>query len=95
MCADEQLIGILDIVQDHRQLSHLEVQQKSKNRSLKDELEHQSWTHGLWRMESVNEMASFIKLLDLVQNVQLIATQDTIRWKWTVHGDYTSMSMYC
>ena len=37
-----------------------------KNRTVKEELEHQSWTRGLWRMESVTELASFIRLWALV-----------------------------
>ena len=65
-----------------------------KNRSVKEELEHQSWTRGLWRMESVNEMANFITLWDLVQSVQLTEEPDTIRWKWTSHGDYSAKTAY-
>ena len=43
-------------------------------------------------MESVGEMANFISLWDLVQNVQLTNEQDAIRWKWTAHGEYTTKS---
>jgi hypothetical protein len=50
---------------------------------VKEELENQSWTRGLWRMQSVNEMASFVRLWDLVQTVVLSAEPDFIRWKWT------------
>jgi len=59
-----------------------------KNRSVREELQHQSWTRGLWRMESVEEMASFIRLWDLVQSVQLTNEPDAIKWKWTAHGDW-------
>jgi len=59
-----------------------------KNRSVREELQHQSWTRGLWRMESVEEMASFIRLWDLVQSVQLTNEPDAIKWKWTAHGEY-------
>jgi hypothetical protein len=65
-----------------------------KNLSVKEELENQSWTRGLWRMQSVNEMASFVRLWDLAQTVELSAEPDFIRWKWTAHGDYTAKSAY-
>ena len=41
-------------------------------------------------MESVEEMASFIRLWDLVQTVQLTNEPDAIKWKWTRHGEYTA-----
>ena len=59
-----------------------------KNRSVKEELEHQSWTRGLWRMESVEGMANFIRLWDLVQNVQLTNETDVI------HGEYSAKTAY-
>jgi len=65
-----------------------------KNRSVKEELQNQSWTRGLWRMETVDEMAQFVELWDHVHNVQLLNSEDQIKWNWTTHGDYTSKSAY-
>jgi len=63
-----------------------------KNHTVKEELEHQSWTRGLWRMESISEMVSFTRLWDLVQNVHLTDVQDSITWK--SNGEYTAKSAY-
>ena len=35
-----------------------------KNRTVKEELVNQNWTRGLWRMQSVQEMACFVNLWD-------------------------------
>ena len=45
-------------------------------------------------MSTVEEMAEFIILWDLVQNIQLTEHNDEIRWKWTINGSYTSKSAY-
>jgi len=49
-----------------------------KNKTVREELVNQSWTRGLWRMQTIEEMASFVKLWDLVQQVQLINEPDKI-----------------
>jgi len=38
-----------------------------KNRKVREELQDQSWTRGLWRMNTVQEMVEFVTLWDLVQ----------------------------
>lgn len=45
-------------------------------------------------MQSVDQMASFVELRDLVQAVQLSDGQDTISWRWTSDGAYTAKSAY-
>ena len=45
-------------------------------------------------MQSVDQMASFVELWDLVQAVQLSDGQDTISWRWTSDGAYTAKSAY-
>jgi hypothetical protein len=65
-----------------------------KNKSVKEELQNQNWTRGLWRMQTVEEMASFVELWDLVQGVQLTEDQDQITWRWTYDGNYTAKSTY-
>jgi len=65
-----------------------------KNRTVKEELVNHNWTRGLWRMQSVQEMACFVNLWDAVQAIQLTDQPDSIRWKWTAHGDYSAKSAY-
>ena len=65
-----------------------------KNRTLKEELHNQSWTRGLWRMQTVDEMASFVELWDAVQEVQLAEEQNKITWRWTTDGVYSVKSAY-
>ena len=65
-----------------------------KNRTVKEELVNQNWTRGLWRMQSVQEMACFVNLWDAVQAIQLTDQPDSIHWKWTAHGDYSAKSAY-
>ena len=57
-----------------------------KNRMVKEELVNQSWTRGLWRMSTVEEMASFVKLWDYVQQIQLSNEPDELIWRWTLDG---------
>jgi len=65
-----------------------------KNKTVKEEVHNQNWVRGLWRMQTVAQMADFIKLWDSVQEVQLAEEPDKITWKWTAHGEYTSKSAY-
>ncbi|WVZ62397.1 hypothetical protein U9M48_012153 [Paspalum notatum var. saurae] len=65
-----------------------------KKNKVSEELINLNWTRGLWRMNSVQQMADFIKLWDLVQAVYLSDAEDTIRWKWTADGVYSSKSAY-
>jgi len=45
-------------------------------------------------MSSVYEMADFVVLWDLVQEVQLTMEEDQISWRWTADGVYTAKSAY-
>ena len=45
-------------------------------------------------MQTIEEMASFVKLWDLVQQVQLNNELDSIYWRWTVDGTYIARSIY-
>jgi hypothetical protein len=49
-----------------------------KNQKVKDDLLHMNWTRGLWRIESVQQMAEFVELWDLLFIVQLVNQDDTI-----------------
>jgi len=65
-----------------------------KNKTVSEELVNLNWTRGLWKMRTVEEMASFIRVWDLVQIVQLTAEPDQITWRWTTNGLYTAKSVY-
>ena len=65
-----------------------------KNRKVNEELQDQSWTRGLWCMSSVEEMAEFVILWDLVQQVSLNDQEDQLSWRWTANGSYSSKSAY-
>ena len=65
-----------------------------KNLTVMDQLVNQSWTRGLWRTQTVEEMAEFVRLWDLVQGVQLSEAEDEIIWKFNSDGQYTAKSAY-
>lgn len=45
-------------------------------------------------MNSIEEMVEFATLWDMVQNFQLNAEEDSIRWRWTPNGAYKAKSAY-
>jgi len=45
-------------------------------------------------MQTVEEMASFVELWDLVHGLQLTDEQDQIKWRWAADGIYTAKSAY-
>ena len=61
---------------------------------MKDESQDQSWTRGLWRVSTVKEMAEFVTLWDLVQQVVLTDRNDEIGWSWSADGAYSSKLAY-
>ncbi|CAN6171901.1 unnamed protein product [Urochloa humidicola] len=66
-----------------------------KNRTVREELENDNWTRGLWRMTTSDELAEFVLLwFQLLEDGQLNDTEDQIKWKWTVDGNYTAKSTY-
>jgi hypothetical protein len=65
-----------------------------KNKTVEEEIHNQNWTRGLWRMETVEEMADFVDLWDKVLEVHLTSEVDKIIWKWTADGMYSSKSAY-
>ena len=56
--------------------------------------ENQTWTRGLWRMSTAEEMAEFVLLWERVQEVTFSDQADTITWKWSANGLYSSKSAY-
>ena len=65
-----------------------------KGLKLRDEVQNQTWTRGLWRMSTATEMAEFVYLWEAVQEVQFSDSPDLITWKWTANGLYSSKSAY-
>lgn len=65
-----------------------------KYNTVKEDITDHHWTRGLWRMTSAIEMAEFVLLWDVVQQLTLDDNPDTIRWKWTNNGIYTAKSAY-
>jgi mannosylglycoprotein endo-beta-mannosidase len=65
-----------------------------KRNTVAEDLCNQNWTRGLWHMSSADEMAELVLLWDKLQNVQLSVLPDSIRWRWTTAGVYTSKSAY-
>lgn len=51
-----------------------------KNRTVREELQEENWTRGLWRMQDAGTIAEFVHLWHLVQQVQLREQEDTIAW---------------
>jgi hypothetical protein len=45
-------------------------------------------------MTTATEMAEFVSLWALVNEVELTETEDAVRWKWTANGHYSSKSAY-
>ena len=57
-----------------------------KNTRVKEEFLNQNWTRGLWRMETVSQMANIVELWDAVQQRKFNDEQDTIKWRWKADG---------
>ncbi|WVZ95314.1 hypothetical protein U9M48_041096 [Paspalum notatum var. saurae] len=65
-----------------------------KNKKLSEQLPNLNWTRGLWRMENAQQLNEFILLWNELEGVVLTDQADTIRWKWTENGIYSSKSAY-
>jgi len=65
-----------------------------KRLMVRDEVDNQTWTRGLWRMSNATEIAEFIVFWEAVQDIHFSDTPDKIVWKWTANGKYTSASAY-
>ncbi|WVZ55170.1 hypothetical protein U9M48_005869 [Paspalum notatum var. saurae] len=65
-----------------------------KNKKVSEELTDLNWTRGLWRMETTQQLEEFISLWNLLEDIQLSDQEDSIQWKWTANGIYSSKSAY-
>jgi len=61
---------------------------------IREEIENGTWTRDLWRMSTEEEMAQYILLWEVVQDVQFSEVPDEISWKWTTNGLYSSKTAY-
>lgn len=54
-----------------------------------------NWTRGLWRMTTATtEMAEFIHIWELLQNITLTDLPDSIAWRWIADGNYNAKFAY-
>jgi hypothetical protein len=65
-----------------------------KHQTVQADLQNNNWTRGLWKMSTADEMAELISLWSSLETVTLNDQEDTIVWKWTANGQYTSKSAY-
>jgi len=65
-----------------------------KGLTVREEIENQTWTRGLWRMSNATEISEFVGLCEWVQEVVFNEEADQITWKWTANGLYSSKSAY-
>ena len=49
---------------------------------------------GLFRLNSEEELQQFLSLWEVIQNVQLSSTADSISWRLTANGEYSAISAY-
>lgn len=67
---------------------------RRKNLTVKDALTEGRWMKGLQRIESPEDIDQFINLWELIQNIQLTAEHDCIKWNLTGDGFYSAKSAY-
>jgi hypothetical protein len=65
-----------------------------KKNTVAIDLRNHQWTRGLWQMSTADQIAEFIFLWDKLQHIQLSDVSDSISWRWTALGKYSSKSSY-
>jgi hypothetical protein len=65
-----------------------------KKLTVAEDLQNSNWMRGLWRMSTADEIAEFILLWPMIQEVRLNKLEDQIVWRWTTDRSYTSKSAY-
>ena len=75
---------------------HLFELARRKNKSMQQELYTHSWIRALrGRITTATHVEEFVSLWIRLQNVQLqLEEQDSIVWKWTPDGKYSTRSAY-
>ena len=69
---------------------------RRKNRSVQHELHNHTWIRALrGRITTVTHVEEFVSLWIRIHNIQLQpGVQDSIAWKWTPDGKYSTRSAY-
>lgn len=65
-----------------------------KQQTVAEDLQNDNWMRGLWRMNSAEELAEYVALWSLVQDIRLLQQEDVIVWRWTANGCYSAKSAY-
>jgi len=69
---------------------------KRKNLTVQKALEDNRWISHVIRLGTAQEIREYVTLWEEVSQIRLIEnTEDSIRWRWTVDGEYTAKSAYC
>jgi hypothetical protein len=68
---------------------------KRKKLTVHKALEQNRWIAHILPLQSPQEIHEYVKLWELLRDVQLVENrEDTIRWRWTANGEYTTKSAY-
>ena len=65
-----------------------------KCRTVQKELFNRNWIRSLAHITSAEQMAQFVLLWNILQEIALQPTPDTITWRWTASGVYSAASAY-
>lgn len=65
-----------------------------KKLTVSDALDGGKWMRGIQHMSTEEQVGQFVRLWEMIQNVQLSDQEDTISWELTSSGKYTAKSAY-
>jgi hypothetical protein len=69
-------------------------QARFKQRTVHKELQQFNWITNIQSIGTEDLLDEFILLFTLLSEVQLLEEKDTIIWKWTATGEYSTSSAY-
>ena len=76
------------------QFSELYAIATRKMRTIKKELHQRNWIRALANITNGQHMTQFVQLWAMLQGVQLQGRPDSICWRWTASGVYSTTSAY-
>jgi hypothetical protein len=65
-----------------------------KNSTVQQAIRDKRWMRGLERIQTTQEIQQFVKVWQLVREVQFSSAQDEITWRLTQDGKYSTRSAY-
>jgi hypothetical protein len=69
---------------------------RRKKISVYKALHDNKWIMHILPLQTLQEIQEYVELWEQISSTQLIENrEDTIRWKWTNDGEYTTQSAYC